>query len=379
MLSVRTALLRRGRLALSVGMLAVGGAVFMSALNVSGAWNRAVDKDFRSRHYDLTAILGRPYPIERLESLLATVPGVARAEYWPGGNPYLVGEDGAAGNPVALLGIEPESRLLDLPLRAGRWLLPDDARHAVVNQAVVRRLPSLQVGGDVRLRFEERTVSLTVVGLVDELTPAPIVYAPRPAVLEAAGLKGDVARTVRIVTEPHDDATQRAVASRLETAFQESGIEVSGLTRMLDARKAVLDHLVIVMAVLTMAAVIVVFVGGLGLTSTLTLSVIQRTREIGILGALGATPGTIARHVWFESVFMGLSSWVISILLAAPASYVLESVTGRIFFRAPLDFFVSAAAAGIWLALVVVLASLCSTYPALRAARLTVREALAYA
>ena len=90
----------------------------------------------------------------------SSVPGVARAEFWPGANPYLVGVDGAAGNPVVLLGIEPESRLLGLPLRAGRWLRPEDIRHAVVNQAVVRRHPGLGVGGVVRLRFEGRPAVL---------------------------------------------------------------------------------------------------------------------------------------------------------------------------------------------------------------------------
>jgi putative ABC transport system permease protein len=67
---------------------------------------------------------------------------------------------------------------------------------------------------------------------------------------------------------------------------------------------------------------------------------------------------------------------VVAVLLAVPISWALETAAGRIFFRAPLDFTMSAPAAGAWLALVIVLATLGSVYPARRAARLPVREAL---
>ena len=145
-----------------------------------------------------------------------------------------------------------------------------------------------------------------------------------------------------------------------------------------EGRYPFLDHLVIVKTILTLAAIMVVLVGGLALTSTLSLGVIQRTREIGILSAIGATPRTIAAHVWIESLLIGLMSWVVAVALAAPVSLALEAVGGRIFFKAPLDFFMSPLAAAVWLGLVVVLASLGSVVPARHAARLTVREALAY-
>jgi putative ABC transport system permease protein len=72
-------------------------------------------------------------------------------------------------------------------------------------------------------------------------------------------------------------------------------------------------------------------------------------------------------------------SWIAANVLAAPLSWALETTCGNIFLKAPLDFHLSPAAMGIWLALVLVLASISSFYPARRAARLTVREALSHA
>ena len=376
MLSMRSTLLRRGRLALTVGMLAMGGGAFMSALNVSGAWTRELVGDFGRRHYDLSVALAAPTPIARLEELLAARPEVERAEYWAEAAPYLIGPTGVAGSTVAMIGPDAGSRLLDLPLLAGRWLRADDSTAVVINRGVAVRNPKLAVGDQVALRFEGRTVAYPIVGVVKELTPMPAVYAPRSAVLALTQRSDALARSIRIATRGHDDAAQLAAAKGLEQMFQANGIEVRGMQRLLDARQGILDHLVIIFTVLTMASVIVVIVGALGLTSTLTLNVVQRTREIGVLSAIGATPTTISRHVWFEGVAIGVLSWALACGVAAPISAVLEAVVGDIFFKAPLDFYLSWSAAAAWLAIVVVVGSASSFYPAWRAARLTVRQAL---
>lgn len=375
-LSLRTAIRRRGRLALTVALLAIGGAAFLSALNVAAAWTRSVNQDFDRRRYDLTASLAQPTPVAEVSKALAGVPEVEHVEYWPGANPYLIGKHGVPGATVALVGPDPGSKLLELPLLAGRWLSPGDSSVAVVNRIVTVMNPAIRVGGRVEVRLEGRTSSFTVVGVAKELSPMPVIYAPPVAVRAATGRPPGMARTVRIVTRGHDDAGQRAAARAVEAAFERSGIELAGLQRMLDAKQGILDHLVIILAILTMASAIVVVVGGLGLASTLALSVVQRTREIGVLGAIGATPRTIASQVWFESVLIAALSWVAAIALSAPVSWALETVCGNIFFKAPLDFYLSPGASALWLALVLVLASVSSWTPARRAARLTVREAL---
>lgn len=377
-LTLRTAFLRRARLALTVGALATGGAAFMAALNLSDAWTRGVKDDFSRRRYDLTAVFAQPVPVATLDSLLAAVPEVERAEYWPEAGAYLIGPGGVPGGTVQLLGPAPGS-LLDLKLMAGRQLVAGDTNAAVVNQAVVARHPGLRVGESVRLRLRGRDVALPIVGIVKELAPMPAVYAAPAAVRAATGRDGLSSRSARVVARRHDDAGQRAAAAALERAFGEAGIEVTGMHRMLDMRQGILDHLVIILGTITLATVLVVIVGALGLASTLTLSVVQRTREIGVLGAIGAGPATIATHVWVEGLVIGLLSWLAANVLAAPVTWALETTCGRIFFKAPLDFSMSPAASALWLGLVVVLATLASVYPAVRAARLTVREALAHA
>ena len=75
---------------------------------------------------------------------------------------------------------------------------------------------------------------------------------------------------------------------------------------------------------------------------------------------------------------MGVLSWGVAIAAAVPATMALDRVAGMLFIRMPLDYTMSPRAVVTWLALVLVLATLSSLYPAWRAARMTVREALAH-
>jgi putative ABC transport system permease protein len=267
---------------------------------------------------------------------------------------------------------------MTLKVTSGGWLDPAHPDGVVINNAVLALNPGLRTGGTIGVRIDGRTHDLPIIGVAKEMTPQPVVYAGRSVLASVAGVTSDSARTYRVVTREHTDAAQLAAAHALEQAFASRGMEVASLQRMGDAKKGILDHLVIIMVILTLSASIVVLVGAIGLTSTLTINVVQRTREIGVMSAIGAAPRTIAGQIWGEAVVIGLLSWVVASLLAVPVTWVLQSVTGRMFFRIPLDFTLAADALGLWLVLVIVLSSFSSFYPAWRAARLTVREALAH-
>jgi putative ABC transport system permease protein len=378
-LSLRTTFARRPRLVLTAGAVALGGAVFMGALNVSDDWIRAVNADFAARRFDISVSFSAPLPVDSLDRICATVPEVERAEYWPGAGGFLVGADGIAGKPASLMAWDPASPLLDFPMLSGRRLAPGDGDRALVNRAVMFRQPSLALGDTVRLRVRGRDAAFVIAGVVRELNPHPTVYALPAAVVPLTGQTPGMARIARIVAVDGSAAGELATARSLEQAFERAGIEVTGMQRMEDAKQGVLDHLVIIMTILTMASLVVVFVATVSLTSSLTLGVIQRTREIGILGAIGATPGMVARQVWVEAMVISVLGWIVACVLTVPVSWALETAAGNIFFKVPLPFHVSPAVSAAWLVLTLVLGTVSSWHPARRAARLTVREALAHA
>jgi len=372
MLSLRTTFHRRGRLILTVATLAAGGAAFIAAMNVSATWTRTLDADGRARRFDIQAVFARPYPAAQVMQALASVPDVVHAECWTEAGATL----GDAN--VSFVGPDVNSKLLALPLIAGRWLRPDDDAVAVINQSVLSLDPTLHLGGDIPINVNAHVGRLRIIGIVKELAPRATVYAPPRAILRATGKPPGLARSVRIVTRQRDVAGQVGASKAIEQALENAGISVAGIQALSDSRKSFSDHLVIIKSALIFAALLVVLVGGLGLTSTLTLNVFERTREIGILSAIGATPGTIARDVVFEGMVMAVLSWCAALLVSIPITFALDAATGQMFIRSALDFYMSPFAAAVWLLLVLILAALCSFYPARRSARLAVREAIAY-
>src|SRR5436305_12896089 len=87
---------------------------------------------------------------------------------------------------------------------------------------------------------------------------------------------------------------------------------------------------------------------------------------------------SIARGVVVESVVMAVLGWCVAVVVAIPITFALDAATGQMFVRSALDFFMSPAAVAGWLLLAVILAALSSFHPARRAARMAIKEALAY-
>jgi putative ABC transport system permease protein len=125
-------------------------------------------------------------------------------------------------------------------------------------------------------------------------------------------------------------------------------------------------------------ALLLGIIGGLGLTGTMTMNVVERSREIGIIRAIGATDGAVRRIFVGEGLVIGLIAWAAGALLSLPLSKLLSDMLGEVFVERPLAFSPSLAGLLVWLAIVVVLSVLGSLVPAWRASRIAVREVLGY-
>jgi putative ABC transport system permease protein len=123
--------------------------------------------------------------------------------------------------------------------------------------------------------------------------------------------------------------------------------------------------------------VLLALIGGLGLASMASVSVLERTREIGVMKAIGALPRTIIGMVVGEGAVVAGLSWLIALVLALPLIAGIGSF-GAVMFGTPLPFRVSTDGAALWLALILTIGVAASALPAWRAGRLVVREALAY-
>jgi putative ABC transport system permease protein len=134
----------------------------------------------------------------------------------------------------------------------------------------------------------------------------------------------------------------------------------------------------ILVIILLAMALLTALVGSIGLAGTMSMNVLERTREIGVLRAIGAVDLEIIKSVVIEGVMIGLITWVLAVAASLPVSYALLQIIGRAMMGSSIELSITAQGMIIWLGVVVVLAVVASILPARNAARLTIREVLAY-
>ena len=116
----------------------------------------------------------------------------------------------------------------------------------------------------------------------------------------------------------------------------------------------------------------------MGLTGTMGMNVLERTREIGVMRSIGAVDREIMRTVIVEGLVIGGISWLLGALLSFPITYLLSSIISSAIFQSQIAVHFTFTGFLIWLAVVLALSAVASILPARNAARLTIREVLAY-
>ena len=368
----RNALRTPGRLALSIGLLAAAGALTMSAFNVKRAYEHNVERLPAMWHYDVDLRLADPAPIA-LAAKLAAVPGVRIVEPWgdatgawprPGQIDVVHTYPDQGHGRFHVYGAPPDTALASLPLLAGRWLVPGDTDAVVVS----RGGPAL--GARVELSLDGHPSTWTVVGIVD---PMPLGAAFVPAHAFAAVTHTGGAALFRVALTPGTDGPQAVAA--LSRVLAESGAALSAVEPLGLLRAALDDHVVIISRAAIVIAAIMALVGLLGLAAALGISVVERTRELGIWKAIGASPGYVARLIVGEALLVAIASWIVAVAVTIPATLYVDRILGAQGFLAA-NYIISPVAMFAWLAIVVAGSAAASYLPARRAARLTVREAL---
>jgi putative ABC transport system permease protein len=120
-----------------------------------------------------------------------------------------------------------------------------------------------------------------------------------------------------------------------------------------------------------------VVIGGLGLASTISLNVLDRTRELGIMRAIGATTQNVMQIIILEGVFIGVLSWIFAIALSFPYNALMGQVFA-VFIKNPINLTTSFTGWFIWFFVIIVIGSAASALPAWNAAKQPVNEVLSY-
>jgi putative ABC transport system permease protein len=329
---------------LSIVGIALGVGVLFASLVVDGGIEAAIDRtvaDIVGRADLRVAAFGEDGLDPDSVAAIDEAPGVVVAAPVLERRTYLVPDDSALGDvpdPVTVLGVDPlaEVQIRDLPLAAGSLLAGTESFGALVTEQLAAE-DGIELGDDVTFQGGEGSpVSLEVQGILAGAGPfvgaggrtvvVPLVTAQRLLGVDA------VSRVDVIVGE---GATQAEVVSALEVALTS---EPYTLSSQQDLAASLRSSTADFRATTALIAAVSLFVGAFLIFNTLSMTVTERIRELGLLRAAGVTRSQLTRFVLVQAAMLGLAGSVAGLaagaaLALAMASYV-QSV-GSIPFDGP--------------------------------------------
>ena len=375
---------RKGRLILTEAVLIVAGAMFLMLMAMNASIAGTLDAEFARRDYDLTLQFERIQRIDRAVPIAAEVPGVEKAEMGFGHSVSIL----IQGQRTKEAGIASQliGTLLDKPLYvpmmvAGRWLQPGDDRVIVVNDEVAN-LNGLKVGDVVTLDLAELGHGdWTIIGLCKSLGTGTLnvnsIYAPIDAVRAETHRIGQ-AGGMYVKTTQHDAASVKSVADALQAVFAQKNMKVTSIATAPGDRAQMNSQFAIVVYMFLGMAFLAALVGGIGQMGALSIGVIERTKEIGILRAIGASSRTIIGMFMLEGMLQGAMSWLVALPISLFCAPLFANTIGKIMFGTNLEYRYDFQAALTWLIVVLVIGILSSIAPARSATKISVRQSLAY-
>jgi putative ABC transport system permease protein len=372
---------------LEIGLV-LSGVMFMSVIAMRDSVDYTIrDVLFSILNADVTMVFESPQRTDYIEELTLSHPDVKAVEMWglasatirPAGQPE--SEDDESLD--LLLGVPLPTQLFGYQMLAGRWLDPQDSFAITLDQELAEEV-GVGVGDWITLKFEEKLESdWQIVGF----SYIPLIpntgMVPRDVLLRDLGFVGR-SQVVWIQTKDADPQRQIGIAKDLRAFYEENNIDVNpqrGLFGMGDSTAetatTITSQLNFLYILLGVMSVVIGAVGSIALSGALSLSVMERTREIGVMRAIGASSWTIFRLFIGEGLILGWLSWLIALPLSIPAGRVMVSAIGSV-LESELFYTFNPVGPILWLIIITILSVIASWLPARGATKISVRESLAY-
>ncbi|MBN1453800.1 MAG: FtsX-like permease family protein [Anaerolineales bacterium] len=380
-LSLRNTFRRPGRVILTLLTLTVSGAFFIMVYSTQHSFERTIDTIFAGFGYEVEIDFEQLQRIDEVIPLIESRPNVKNAEMWVfrTANTKVPGASGPGSEyEVFVRGVPSDSPIFKPQLTAGRTLDPMDKQAILLNQKLAGKM-GVGVGDEIIIDLPDvGETTWTIVGLVFDLNGRDQNTA-FANIDTLSRVLHNVGKSAVAMVQGADQslATQQAIEADLIDYFDAKGMKIGYSAIATEDRNNASAQFSILTQLLMMMTVLMAVVGSMGLSGTLSINVIERRREIGVMRAVGASSRDVGFVFTGEGLMLGLTSWLLALPIGLSAGPAFVKALGAV-IDFPAEYYPATHGVWIWLGIVIVLSVIASWVPSRRATRISVNESLAY-
>ena len=265
---------------------------------------------------------------------------------------------------------------LDITILKGRFFAGNEKRSVLIGYKAANDLfeKEIRVGNSIKID----DVKFKVIGILQEEGNRDIDYAIRVPIDTFREIKNkpDAITAITAMIKPGVDMdyAEKRVFDALEKRRNDENFQVTNPQKLKRQTGSIIG---VVKWVFIAIACISLIVGAIGIMNSMYTSVLERTRDIGVMKAIGARNSTILSMFLIESGFLGLIGGIIGIIMGLAFAYGMVSAANTLgFFSIELNISYKLIIFGVCFAFFLGIGS--GTLPAYRAARLKPVDALRY-
>ena len=377
--AIRNVLRRRQRLITMVSTIALGVAIFSAGFNVRQSLLDFLNESKASMRYDVQIVLKNSVPRDLAMAPFADIENVRRIETWNGGRGRLQSKVSATGNGIGIVALPFDTDLEIKTIIQGRWLGPSDQPEIVMNQKAAENFGEpIELGRQYRIDLGKTSVSAKLVGITKEFDVAKI-YIDKTTYDNLVNPK-HLINSILFVAKDRDYEQVVQLKQEIERRAAKSDLNIFYVMSQAERARIIFDHLNIILMLFTLLSSLVLIIGTLGMAAATSASILERTREIGVMRAVGATPKKVYRLLETESAVVSSLGILLGLLLSLPLSFYASKFFGSLILGhdISLSFAFSQGGFAITILVMLLFGWLASILPSTRALSISTRAALSY-
>lgn len=379
LLSIRNSLLKKSRFLLNLITMSLGGAMFVTIVSAMISIMSSVTANLDCLESDYSVTAFNIMDTGKIDKSMSANPDIVSYEIWGSTNAEIVTNKDQLGNIYPVIAPVKDSTLFKPEIIKGRWLNENHTDEIVLTHKFVDQLPMYGIGDKISLLLSGQKSTFTIVGILKYMGESPVFISKKAydtLVPETSRMSHIEMKTTAVNSQNKDEA--ESLYHKIDNTLADNGIVALHTETKEDKKEILLNHFIPTLQTFLIVISMLVIISGFGLASTMNIQAAERTKEIGIMKSMGAKKQQIIKIITAESIFIGLISFAVSIILALPFSYIGLNILSNIIINTVCTLKITTLlqSLGIWFAVSLTIGYFASRKASQRATRMTIKESL---